>query len=538
MQCPFPDCQSESESSKPLSDGVYCCIQCGRLAARCLSSECRALNRPFARYCRHCRRFQGNEAFPAPGRERWDEFARFDDDWRFNSAADVPAAEIVADLQDEGHSNVASERLMALAWVDGLLAIHQSGGFVALAHPFGDTAKRHGSPAVFWSAAEREWLSSPSGAGRPYRPAATADRRYILFATTHGCFVVDLFSLPGWAAHHEPHAFRVLGDSELRGGTLAAAPVFFNSSPSEGVSPAVHRCGFLTASPEGYRWQVRKVVDNGTDTTATIDVPLPIEGRPAQILVADQTAIIFATAHGHWWWTWEAAERGDITGLHRSWPPAEKTAGELALDREVEAEAEGERRFRWQKQYVISPSLRSGRRTATLELCYAREHGDRVGELAEFYQIQFSPPGYNYPTALETSGHLKPIGEDRGEMLFLGNTKEHRSAMLWRKVQGDNHVSPRQGIIADNILDVVGVQLHGPLLLMLSPETSKRVRQVQLRAVAIRTQPHYTVVTVPGLQLLADPVSCAEYVFTIERQEERIRLIRRRLPIVDAGKRV
>ncbi len=538
MRCPFPDCQGNAGSCELLSDGVYRCRQCGRLVAQCVSAECLALNRPFARYCRQCRRFQGTHSSLSPGRERWDAFAHFDDHWRFSTANSQPAADLVADLQEQVHGYITSERLMAFALIDGVLAIHQSGGFVALAHPFGEKAEGRAPQAVFWSVPESDWIRNSATTVAPYRPVATADRRYLLFSSARGCLAVDLFSMPGWSAREDATSFTVMGDAELQERRLAAAPVPLDALPAAGEPPTINRCGMLVVESEAsnpeYRWQVWNVTDRRHESRPVVDVALPIRGVPAQVLIADQTAIVFATPDGHWWWMWADALRGNTQALHRSWPPKDMVDGELCLDRELEAEMTGARVYRWQMQYLVSFAAASVQSSgpSPLELCYARRRGKHAGQLAEFYQINVARQKWDYPTELTTTGHLLPIGEDHGDLLFLGNTHENRNAMLWRKTQGDNRAAPRQGIIADKILDVVGVQMQGPLLMMICPDPSDPARLVQVRAVTIRSDPHYSMAEIPQLQLQADPVSCAEYLFTIERHGGRVRLIRRRLPIV------
>lgn len=246
LRCPFPDCGDRQARCTELSDGVYLCEQCGRLSHRCVHTNCRSLCRPFSRFCRQCGRTQSEEN-ESPGEVRWSAFLQFDRPWRFPNSESIPdEPQTVLDLQQiEGY--LSPQGLLAFTWIDGMLALHQAGGFAAIVHPFAEKAKHHGHSPLCWSALDpyRVRNSRELNEIRAYPPLVTHDRKFVLFSSPNSCFGVTTSALPGWGVSGQAESFVVLDDRLLAEDELAAPPVSLSLASGEDVSSAPCRIGCL-----------------------------------------------------------------------------------------------------------------------------------------------------------------------------------------------------------------------------------------------------------------------------------------------------
>ncbi|MCX7406661.1 MAG: hypothetical protein NTZ32_01095 [Planctomycetales bacterium] len=533
MHCPFPDCRDRQAQCDELSDGVYLCGQCGRLASLCIASNCKTLNRPFARFCRHCRAAQSTDSQQSPGHQRWSAFAEFDRPWHFQSAQ-VSDSEVcsVIDFHHQIPGYRRPQRLLSHTWFDGLLAIHQAGAYAAIVHPFADRAQQEGHSALCWSTSDHVGGSPGQVTSdlRAFPPVVTPDRRFLLFSSPRAVFGVEVASLPGWGVMGNTHEFTVLTEDDLAGFELAAAPVAL--SPVQTAKDQTGPClvGLLLRSvcEATYRWRVVDLQKTDTVVRPLHECSLPLLNSQAQILSAAPQAIVFATKAGHWWWTWQDAQNGSAENLRRSWQPR-LPDDELALDKHiVELNL-----FTWQRQHLVAAfgqhSLSHG--AGVMELCYARS-GRSGTAPAEFYKVNIADSHADHPTELSTTGRLIPIGTDGADLLFLGNTAADRTAELWRRDLGVNRASSLPGVIAQQITDVIGVQIRAPLMLLVcnDDQSTPVQRRYRVRVLRLDSSPNYETVEIPGLCLMADPIVCAEYLFTIEQHDEGMRLVRRRLP--------
>ena len=504
--------------------------------------NCRALSRPFAKFCRHCRSPQPDETQPTSDRSRWSAFAEFDRPQHFQ-ATGVRDAETrrVVEFNHQVPGCRRPNRLLSHLWFEGLLAVHQADGFAAIVHPFADLAEPSGHTAICWSKPDNiDGASNHDSDLRAYSPILTLDRRYLLFSSPRRAFGIEVSSLPGWGISGNASDFRMTEDLASAGLELAAAPVPLSSARANGAPSNSCLVGLLlrTLETSTYTWRVVNLGNglsgnaSGRDASARMqtvrECQLPIQGSPAQILSATSLAIVFATPSGHWWWPWTDAQLASAAGLRRSWTPS-TADDELLLDCHVEKPGA----FDWRRQHLVSiqPSRATVPGIGSVELCYSRKGRARSAP-AEFYKITPSRSASDHPTPLPASGKLIPIGSDGADLLFLGNTEDKRDAQLWRRPYGENRASSLPGIVAQQITDVIGVQVRAPLMVLVcNDDAAMPLPCFRIRVLRLDSSPNFEPVEIPRLSLIADPIVCAEYLFTIEQLDGGLHLIRRRLPI-------
>src|SRR3954465_1461484 len=128
--CPFPKCQHESASQ--LAAHVFRCNHCQRLSIQCEKPTCGALNRPYILYCRRCRDSMLDDKWQGTCDQLWSRAARIAEQ---GLGSKVGPAETIIDLSKlRDYKRPATQ--IAIRFLHGLLAVHQSGGYLALLHPF------------------------------------------------------------------------------------------------------------------------------------------------------------------------------------------------------------------------------------------------------------------------------------------------------------------------------------------------------------------------------------------------------------------
>lgn len=522
LRCPFPDCGDRQARCPELSEGVYLCEQCGRLSHRCVHTNCRSLCRPFSRFCRQCGRTQSEEN-ESPGEARWSAFLQFDRPWRFPNSESIPdEPQTVLDLQQiDGY--LRPQGLLAFTWIDGMLALHQAGGFAAIVHPFAEKATRNGHSPLCWSALDpyRVRTSRELNEIRAYPPVVTHDRKFVLFSSPKSCFGVATSALLGWGVSGQAESFVVLDDRLLTEDELAAPPVSLSLASGEDASSAPCRIGCLLRSADraAYRWRVIEI--KGTQTKVVCETQLPLVGSPAQILVAHPAVLVFATPKGHWWWRWQEAHSENPDPPRRSL--GERDADpELQLDRQIEEH----HIFSWRRQHLRSESGEQfSSQTKAVVVAYECLGGAGAG----FYKIAISEGRAEYHTPLTSSGKLIPVGTEGADLLLIGNTRDKQDAELYRLSLGTNTAEASPGAITPDLLNVNGIQVRSPLMLLVCNDSGQRFR---VRVLRLDSGPSYDPVEITGLSLWSDPIVCDEFLFTIEQLDDQIRLLRRKLPII------
>ena len=97
-------------------------------------NHCGRLNRPFMHFCRNCRADLLESGPQVSVNESWDRATRASGRFAPNTAS--PQAELLLDLEQLPEFSHPPQAFLALRFLRGLLAVHQSGCFAALLHPF------------------------------------------------------------------------------------------------------------------------------------------------------------------------------------------------------------------------------------------------------------------------------------------------------------------------------------------------------------------------------------------------------------------
>lgn len=518
------------------------------------SRLCTALNRPYSHYCRRCKTPLLSRWHGPTIAERWHKAGQFPDGRRLSPVppdGQEPAlgtTVCITHLQDlEG----ARPPGVLLEWkfIDGILAVHQGGGFMALVNPFSSLAGGGHRELPIWTHPEESLVEMVDATYeaqgfRPYPPVATRDRRYLFFSTPYAVFALDLCSLSGWAAGNRNADFHTLLDctaeSDLR---IAAAPIPLGHTP--------YRVGILLyqASRNEYRWLVLDVPGGGVvrpraggeSLVLPVRGTLPQFGCPCQVAVsgnqpiAQPTArggreerrdgktdavIALSTTQGHWLWRFSDALAGKVDAMVRTWPAGD-SAGTVCLDYHIE----DRRRFSFPRQRVTE-TAHDG---SGFEWYYQCSPGGIGAGQLEYYYVPLGTLAANLPTrAMRHAGAL-PLGPWRppdsgrvSEMIFLDTT-------------GDLYDCP-SGVSPMNFFDIltdfnkiVGLWLDDPILMVLANDPAEN-RSHEITILSLRDRQRR--IRAGRLRLRADPLVWARWLFTCQLDGANLAIYRSELPIV------
>lgn len=586
MRCPFPDCLTQSPNSPDAPDwlmdhvgnDVFLCRTCGRLVFRCVAEACQALNRPFSRFCRCC----GESQHPGSGptaRKRWEEVQRFDFDWMFpivgepfgqqstTSHAPPAATSSVLELGTIQGSRLPKV-LIEWAFIDGLLAIHQGAGFLALAHPFGDLAESPHASALIWTRPEADLLRQhefelPYGNEqraemiRPFPPMATADRKFAIFSTKYSVITVELASLPGWHYRSEPRASVVwFADSSLEI-LLAAPPVLLTPSAPQLRRPFRHApdpipnvIGLLLqdSTTRSYFWRVVSLDEHSLAAGVTEangeelinhGSPLPIHGQSAQILGFQDEHLVFATPEGHWLWSSEDARRGDDSKLV-SLPARNGEVGEIVLDAEIQTRSI----FSWRYQHLLrkrEPDRMPHRADAArqhFELCYARlQSGHYAVEWRNIWPGDPEGTSRSIPQRIFSHDqNARPLGDcaladdaSVREMLFLvGSAGE-----LYRRPITGDLPRPLVNLQTGQLDEIHGLRFYDPLLVVVREDATPVALKYAVELRSLRYPNQRAIAN--AVSLKADPLPWSNFLFTCEGTADGLAVIRREYSVASSS---
>jgi hypothetical protein len=526
FRCPYPDCTHQGDAFESMSDGVYLCPGCERLSVACGAAGCTALNRPMSHFCRICGRDLFSRTKGPEIAQRWRDAAQFDYPWRLAPEGLGPPA-LVAELN---HAPGYRPPHVLLEWtlLDGVLAIHQGGGFLAVTHPFAEAEEDASSPGLLWSQAEENYLTLPDIAYeaddfRPFPPTPTPDHRYLLFSTPYAVFALDLCSLPGWTVSSRSHDFRLLFQCldrpEVR---LAAAPIPLSTNPPQ--------VGLLLydAAREKYLWTLLNVAAPENRTPAEVATVLPLEGAPCQHRIAAGQAIAFSTDRGHWVWRIEDALESDPKPMRRTWP-GPHGGGTLVLDQHVERRGY----LTWSRQHLeASRRTRDSREpSGAFEWCY--QVIDDQTRRRRFQSYQVSLPGLEatFPTNPAKFAAAIPLGQrwldSLAETWFLGAEED---GQLYRRGPGVKELSPTRILTVDSN-EIDGLQLADPLLTIVSRDSAGAPQRISIYTLEDPRIP----MTLEVLKLRADPLVWSNWLFTCETDGGELRIFRREIQIEESS---
>ena len=287
---------------EPLTPTLQLCRDCGLPQVTCNGADCGALNRSFIKFCRNCR--QGDdEGRPAQVSDAWAKGRRTS--WDRLPVAFGPG-ELVAEIPvgtEPGNSNIT------LAFIDGLLAVHQPGVFRGLARPFA----HHSADAWVWSDPDGSTGKKPRSV-KAYEPLILNDRRHFVFSDEDGLSILDVWSCVKLFACNESPRVRRLSLSGLEA-KLVAAPVPLPD----------HRFGLLIldTSAKIHRWLTWDLKqDQDTDLPDRLRAAKPTEivGESCQRDILEGRFIAFSTTAGHWVWELDKAKLEDVASIKKTWP--------------------------------------------------------------------------------------------------------------------------------------------------------------------------------------------------------------------------
>lgn len=454
--------------------------------------------------------------------------------------------------------------LIEWTFIDGLLAIHQGGGFMALTNPFGDLVEYPHSSAIVWSHPEDSLLrkhhfESPDASTdqadvfRPFTPFATSDRKYVIFSTAYAVFAIQLASLPGWHYRAETEATVLWAADPSLESRLAAAPVPLTrqiARPNRRSRPAAvthpNQLGLLLydSTSQQYSWKVLtldpKTAGDGKRGDAerpavNVPQPLPIDGSPVQILNVRDQSLVFATAAGHWLWSTEAARAGDCSAILYL-PASDQSEGAIALDADMSSRGV----FSWRNQHLLRKPDHDGVRhheEEYFELWYARHHNGRYSvERRRVWPGDPEGTQKAHPQPVITDYTARPLGEwvssdtDRSarEMLFA---VESAGEIYRRPITGDDP-RPLGNIQIGRLNEIIGFRLHDPLLVVIRYDpTSEKPHKVELRSLR---HPDRRAIAA-GLALKADPLPWSNFLFTCEETKQGVAIVRRDYSVLRSG---
>jgi hypothetical protein len=400
---------------------------------------------------------------------------------------------------------------LALEFVDGLLAVHQGGSYLALLHPF--RFARVGSPGEDKLLFEREEALSEPFECRPFAPQKMADYRHILFSTPVAVYAVNVWSLRDWTFHQQQERFHVLVDvSDGKSPQLACRPLPLDET----------RIGVLSHWPDGrYLWRVLELpkLMGGKPIRDLADgaVPVDVTGAACHVEIVHNNVIVFGTTEGHWAWFRQDAVACQGDRLRRTWP--RDTPGTLVANLHEASPHE----FHALRHYLFHDHPPSGRQPRHFTWYY-----QRVGHpnpRVECYNVDLQTLDAEYPMLLDENQATVPLGAYvDGESLDAPRRMLFCSA---RRLTYDSGAQlnflPGHGHIED-VEQSAGAIFRDPALIVIGRGRVRGERLLTVRSLLYPNQPQ--LVTLPALQ--ADPLLWSQWLFTVDVGDNHALTLQRR----------
>jgi hypothetical protein len=394
--------------------------------------------------------------------------------------------------------------MLAMRFIEGLLAIHQAGAYLALVHPFrneDDNPQR-----TIWYGVEQVPCRANQ---RPFPPLKMKDDRHILFTSATAVYAVNVWSLKDWAyrGDERPRYHNIVDWHADDKPKIVAAPVIIDAQ----------RFGLLTYGPDDkYRWVLRELLTDAKFPEAANavgdSVELPLEGRPCHVESVADKVLTFATPLGHWVWRFADAKEGKVSELRRTWPRAENDAHLVA-----NAHNSGANNFYFVRQCLTVDRPMSAQGPGKFTWYYQKT--GRPNEL-ECYAVSCDSLEPTHVTQLDREHGTIPLGmrvSGPAKALFARGQKLLQEAGLTLESL------PGYGLIED-IEQATGLMFQDPLLAAV-----ERGRENFERTLIVRSIHHpnrRTVVDLPSLR--SDPLIWSRWLFTIESGDDHALAIRRR----------
>ena len=480
---------------------------------------------------------------------------QYDYDWQFkpNKGHECypRSTTDVLNLTDKLQGFRAANVLIECSFLDGLLAVHQGGGTLALLHPFRDLANEKVDE---WQISEQDILHRNScdlpnakyhGAWfRPFKPVCTSDRRYAIFSVPYAVYAVDMGSLPSWQGIISTRTAVVASWNENSKLRLAAQPVPLTDqdypqhhSSKKGLKLKSNRIGLILRDDKHFYWHVVDLDNSFKNEIIRDEIPglckLPISGDSVQILDFQGTALILATPNGHWFWKFEDAQQKNVDQIVELGTADQD--GKIELDREVV----GDRKyFSWKRQHIhsISEELQGDSKRKNLKLCFSRNDGATIA--AEIHRVSVDQPELSRnarPVSYDTTSIQYPIGSSESpeglrELLFIAD----QNGTIYKPIDSGLGALHAGTLRSGAMTDIHGLQFNDPLLILVKSDYKKdHAHSIEMRSV---WHPLVTA-TVQGIYLKSDPLAWSNFLFTCESDEgdDRVFLRRREYEIQANG---
>ncbi len=495
-KCPFPDCQEEA--AERLSGSVFKCGACQRLALQCRRPGCGVLGRPFMAYCRSCRcEFLRQDVSELPA-HLWERAGRLG---HSADAIDIGGPEDVASFLPSGSAR-GYEAVVAASFVRGTIAIHQTGGFLALVHPFRSASDGAKHKSIIWS--DDELVQTPANV-RPFQPCTMPGDRHILFSDSHAVYGVHLWSLRGWSGSNERRYMPLVDCSAESSPKITAAPIPLSET----------EFGLLLRIDGAYRWGVFDLAPmrEGTPLPDVLrrSVACPIEGQPCHAQLVADRFLAFATPKGHWVWKMGDAQSGQLDAMRRTWKRQDQSLIMNSHD-------ENARSFHFEKQYIFHRTREPG-----LVTWYFQVQGLPARRF-EYYDLRVD--------TLER-GRQGVLG-DADDFVSLGaleNPDDARMPQYMLFMRGGRLLIDNRGTLQGyrnrNLINVVahaaGLTFSDPLVATIVRGATGGARQLNIYSVVGGGPRHVDV----G-KLVSNPLLWSRWLFTVEGMEGHGVVVRRR----------
>jgi hypothetical protein len=191
------------------------------------------------------------------------------------AATPAPPERVVELSQFWSYRTPRSKLTMQL--LDGLLAVHQAGSFVAILHPF-QSLQGHESGARGPLFEREDRVEAPADA-RSFLPQKMGDHRHLLFSSPYALYAVDVTSLRDFSSSRERERWHLLVDSsDEKSPKLAGQPVPLDES----------RLALISQRSDGqYLWCVldlrEQVQRRALRDLSDVSVPIPLTGATCHV---------------------------------------------------------------------------------------------------------------------------------------------------------------------------------------------------------------------------------------------------------------
>jgi hypothetical protein len=302
------------------------------------------------------------------------------------------------------------------------------------------------------------------------------------------------------------------------------------------LSHAERKIGVLTFSPAtnaGYRWIVIEV-DRDAEWGTLNDHGTALnnlEGAPIEAYMVSDDVLMLATPKGHWFWRLEDALASRVDRCQRTFK-CDGTSSVLCLDRRTL----GETAFSHPQHLVIPCSKRKyGNQSETGLDVFLRVTDTQGGVSVKCYGVNLGQSHISYQPAKEVCNQdlwivgIRAYSGNR-TILFL-DTHRHN---LYRQLLGMTDIEKCETLrISDR--KILGLQFIDPLLILVASPKGEHVGKCMLyidkvdeRSAGVslgRRVINYR----DDVSLLADPIKVMGYLFTCERNGDKLDVWRQRI---------